>query len=282
MSQYNKLAEDPAVAPIVRDWIKSNSPYIVVFGPSGVGKTTLTQSLFAHPDYRRVLYIDADQGDATIEEYTTNTTLCELRSFDKHPAMLVSWVYEQLAYAERAECGAIVVEGFASIHAQMVAAKLAQAKTAEGYDLQRCYIEPTMRTQALMQTCRAIKQSRHAAKKGVPLIVTLNTKQIRKSENPPVYIDIPDWSENLSERMMRGADAFIELTRGPSGVRFMTQQTPDNKFRKLRQPRVAMEVDRQINLSLPGLFALWATTVDKRSKTIDEKLNQPDTTKENQ
>lgn len=283
MSKFNAYAHEPAATEVTRDWVRRESPLVFIFSPSGVGKTTLLGSLFRHTLYHRVLFIDIDQGSATIAEYTMNPQICDRRVFDKTPDKRVGWFNEQLKYARTAQCGAIVIEGFTSIHTGMVSANLENVAEPEGPAAMQAHIGPTNRTGALIESFRATKQHRIANKMGVPIIVTLNTREAPVNPgqiNSPKKI-VPDWSPNLTDKAMRTSDAFIELTRGPHGVVLNTMQTPDNSARKLRAcvpfepknpntPNAAKLVQAQVNLDLPGMFALWAKADSDMQKYVAE------------
>ena len=272
MSKYNDYAHDPAAIEATRDWLRRESPLVYLYSPSGKGKTTLLGSLFRHPLYHRVLLIDIDQGSTTIAEYTTNAAICERRVFDKTPDKRVGWFNQQIKYARTADCGAIIVEGFTSIHSGMVAANLEDVEDPEGPAAMRAHIGPSNRTGAMIESFRATKQYRLAAGKGVPIIVTLNTRY--SPVDPSDMADqrkkvVPDWSPNLTDKAMRASDAFIELDRTPHGTVLLTMQTPENAARKLRAcvpynpkdrtlPNAARLVQEQVNLDLPGMLALWA------------------------
>jgi hypothetical protein len=286
MSKYNAFAHDPAAVEITRDWLRRESPLVFIYAPSGKGKTTLLGSLFRHSLYHRVLLLDLDQGSTTIAEYTTNPTICERRVFNRTPSQRVGWFNEQIKYARTAECGAIIVEGFTSIHTGMVSANLEDVSDPEGPAAMRAHIGPSNRTGAMIESFRATKQHRLASGAGVPIIVTLNT---RFTPIDPSSIDspkkvVPDWSPNLVDKAMRAADAFIELDRNAHGTVLYTQQTPTHTARKLRAcvpfepknaatPNAAKLVQEQVNLDLPGLFALWADCDAKMATVVAQILN---------
>lgn len=287
MSQYNARAHDPAVVEVTRAWLRRESPVVFIYAPSGVGKTTLIGSLFRHPLYHRVLYIDIDQGSATIAEYTLNEQLCDLHKFDQVPDNRVSWFNGKLKYARAADCGAIVVEGFTSIHSGMVSANMEDVAEPEGPAAMRAHVGPSNRTGALLESFRRLKQYRLAAGQGVPIVVTLNTRETpvspgdMKDQRKKI---VPDWSPNLSDKLMRVGEACIELGRGPQGTTMATLQTTENSVRKLRScvpfdPKdanlnAAVQVHKQFNLDLPGMFALWAQTDAAMQAKINELLGR--------
>lgn len=288
MSKFNAYAHTPEAITTTREWLRRESPIVYMYSPSGRGKTTLLGSLFRHPLYHRVLFIDIDQGSTTIAEYTHNPQLCENRVFDKTPDRRVGWFNEQLKNARSYDCGAIVVEGFTSIHSGMVAANLeGVADPNNAPAVMRAYIGPSSRTSALIESFRDTKQYRLAAGRGVPIIITLNTKQ--SPVNPDDMKDqrkktVPDWSPNLTDKAMRASDAFIELDRGPSGTQLLTLQSPENQARKLRapvpfgpqdssKPNAAQQIQAQFNLDLPGMFALWASADSAMQSNISALLS---------
>jgi hypothetical protein len=135
----------------------------------------------------------------------------------------------------------------------------------------RVHIGPSNRMSALIESLRGIKQYRLANNCGVPIVVTLNTRLTpvspgdMKDQRKKI---VPDWSPNLTDKAKRTCDAFIEVTRGLTGSRLLTLETPDNTARKLRAPfdaensklpNAAALVQRQTDLDLPGMFALWAS-----------------------
>lgn len=288
MSKYNDLATESAAIETTRAWLRRESPLVFIYSPSGKGKTTLLGSLFRNPLYHRVLFIDIDQGSTTIAEYTTNAAICERRMFDRTPDKRVGWFNEQIKYARKAECGAIIVEGFTSIHSGMVAANLEDVEDPEGPAAMRAHIAPANRTGAMIESFRATKQYRLAGSIGVPIIVTLNTRYtpINPGDINSDKKVVPDWSPNLIDKAMRSSDAFIELDRTPHGTVLLTQQTPENQARKLRAcvpyepknpnlPNAAKLVQQQVNLDLPGLFALWAKCDADMTQHINDLINQP-------
>lgn len=270
MSKFNAKAYDPATVEMTRDFVRRVSPLGYIYGPSGTGKTTLLGSLFRHDLYRRVLCIDADQGTTTIAEYTYSDTLCDLRGFADTPDKQSSWLKQQLIEARRAECGAIIIEGFMSVHRASVAHFSDNIDLNKPHEAMQAHAKASNSTGILVEQIHAVKQWRVANKIGVPIIVTLNTREVStepgKIDAPKVVA--PDISRNLCEKTMSTADAFIELKRDPGSVSMLTLATPDNAFRKLRcsvpfaredaGQNAAAQVQRQTNLDLPGLFALWA------------------------
>jgi hypothetical protein len=243
--------------------------------------------MFRHTLYHRVLLIDIDQGSTTIAQYTMNPQICERRVFDKTPDKRVGWFNQQLKDARTFDCGAIIIEGFTSIHSGMVSANLENVADPDNAPaVMRAYIGPSSRTSALIESFRATKQYRLAAGRGVPIIVTLNTKET--PVNPGDLKDqrkkvVPDWSPNLTDKAMRASDAFIELTRGPAGTVLRTMQDDENMARKLRapvpfgtrdasKPNAAQIIQQQVNLDLPGMFALWAKADSDMQATIASLL----------
>lgn len=289
MSKYNAHAHETEVVDTTRAWLRRESPLVFLYSPSGKGKTTLLGSLFRHTLYHRVMFIDIDQGSTTIAEYTMNPLLCERRVFNLTPDRRVGWFNQQLKDARVFDCGAIVIEGFTSIHTGMVSANLEEIEDPEGPAAMRAHIGPSNRTAALIESFRSLKQYRIAAKKGVPIIVTLNTREA--PVNPSDMKDmrkkiVPDWSANLTDKAMRASDAFLELDRGPSGVVLRTMQDPENTARKLRasvpfgqhdpsKPNAAALIQQQVNLDLPGMLALWAKADLAMQKSIAALLHMP-------
>lgn len=288
MSKFNAYAQTPESVEVTREWLRRESPLVFLYSPSGVGKTTLLGSLFRHPLYHKVLLIDIDQGSSTIAEYALNPSICERRVFDKTPDRRVGWFNQQVRYARAAECGAIVVEGFTSIHTGMVSANLEQVDNPDDAPAaMRAHIGPSNRTAGMIESFRATKQHRLARQAGVPIIVTLNTRFT--PVNPGDMKDqrkkvVPDWSPNLTDKAMRASDAFMELTRDPHGTRMLTQQTAENASRKLRSsvpfvpkdgagnklPNAAALIQQQTNLDLPGLFGLWADCDRKMQAYVND------------
>lgn len=286
MSKFNAFAHEPAAIEQTRSWLRRESPLVFVYAPSGKGKTTWLGSLFRHSLYHRVLLLDLDQGSTTIAEYTTNPAICERRVFDRTPDKRVGWFNEQIKYARTADCGAILVEGFTSIHTGMVSANLEDIAEPEGPAAMQAHIGPSNRTGAMIESFRALKQYRLAANKGVPIIVTLNTRYmpIDPSQiNSPKKV-VPDFSPNLIDKLMRAADACIEFDRNAHGTQLYTMQTPERSARKLRAcvpyepknsatPNAAKLVQEQVNLDLPGMFALWASSDAAMSAHVAQLLN---------
>lgn len=294
MSNFNKLANDPKYRAIVRAWLRKTSPLLYLFAPSNEGKTTLLGSLFPrdpavaekvplwsyeHDDYCRVLVIDADQGTTTIEHFTGNERLCELRDYDTASTDQLRWMYAQLEYASTAKCNAIIIEGLISVHDRLLANELRKNPGADGNTLRRCYIGPSTHAKGLIDAIRQIKQNRIAEEAGVPIFVTLNTKSQSidptKPDGPSRHV--PDWSPNLVEKAMRGSDAHIQLKRPPTGTQLITmKQEGPHPFCKMRNADVAEAVQRETNLNLPGLLTLWAVTIDQKSNKVNAALDKRD------
>ncbi len=294
MSNFNKLANDPKYRAIVRPWLRNTCPLVYLFAPSNEGKTTLLGSLFPrdpavaekiplwtyeHDDYCRVLVIDADQGTTTIEHFTGNERLCDLRAYDTPAADQLAWVYKQLDLASSAECNAIIVEGLISVHDRLLANELRKNPGANGNTLRRCYIGPSTHAKGLIDAVRQIKQNRVAAESGVPIFVTLNTKsqQIDPAAPDGPSRHVPDWSPNLIEKTMRGSDAHLQLVRKPTGTQLITmKQEGPHPFCKMRNADVAEAVQREFNLNLPGLLTLWAVTAQKKAANVAAALDKRD------
>lgn len=285
MSKFNVYAHDPASIDTTRAWLQQTAPLVYLFGPSGAGKTTLLGSLFRHPLYHRVLVIDVDQGTTTIGGYTQDKSICDFHEFDKFPSQRLGWFREKLRYARTADVGAIVIEGLTSIHAGMVSDRMEDVSDPDGPAAMRAHIAPTNQTATLIESLRALKQYRKAGKKGVPIVVTLNTRLAPVSPNDLKDMSkktVPDWSPNLTDKAMRTADAFIEVPlRGSDNTsRMLTLPTPDNSARKFRapvplvkndasKPNAAIQVQRETNLDLPGMFALWAQAIAMHTPAQD-------------
>lgn len=287
MSHYNKEAYKPDVESVTQTWLKREAPIVTMYGPSGVGKTRLCGTLFNHSIYTRVLAIDLDNGLASISKYTQNADLCDLQLFEDFPEKRHGFWNSALKYARKAECNAIIIEGFMAVYSDMVAAKMETItdSDAEGIQAMAAHAPAANVAGSMIQQIRNLKQHRLAAKKGVPIIVTLNTRQI--GEVGKTKSIVPDMSPNLADKFKRVSDAFIEITRTytqPSNLRMLTQPDTDNDLRRLRGaesmhlptddgktrqiPDVAALVQAQVNLDLPGLFALWAGTADAAETMI--------------
>jgi hypothetical protein len=280
MSKYNNFANEEKFRSQTRDWLRKTCPLVYLFAPSNEGKTTLLGSMFPtdggtmplwtykHDDYCPVLYVDADQGGTTIEHMLGDERLCEYRDFDQRPDQHLKWMFDQLDYATRADCNAIVIEGLTAVHDKLVSAEMRKHPGAVGFELQRCYIAAAGYAGTLMETIREIKQHRTAAGKGVPIIVTLNTKeQSIDPEKDAGARHVPAWSNNLIERTKRTSDAHIQLVRKPTGTVLVTTKIDGpHPHCKMRSADVADAVMRESNLNLPGLFTLWSVTQQTKAK----------------
>jgi sigma54-dependent transcription regulator len=273
MSKWNNEALKPEIEAVTQAWVKREAPIVMLYGPSGAGKTRLCGSLFEHSIYTKVLAIDLDNGLATISKYTRNGDLCDLQLFADFPEKRAGFWNKSLAYARKANVNAIIVEGFMAIYSGMVATRMeAITDDPEGSEARAAHAPAANRAGGMIQQLRDLKQYRLAAKTGCPIIVTLNTREIGKVGG--VKSIVPDVSPNLADKFKRVSDAFIEVTRTytePSISRMLTQPTVDNQFRKLRGTAMmrlptdgakardaATLVQQQENLNLPGLLALWA------------------------
>lgn len=279
MSTFNEYANTPEATETTRAWLRRDAPLVLIYGPSGKGKTHLAGSLFRHPLYHRVLLIDVDQGSTTIAQYSMNPQLCDRQVFDLVPEQRVGWFNKQLKYARTANCGAIIVEGFMSIHRGIVAKQLEDCADSEGPAVWEAHKNATTRTTPMIESLKAVKQYRIANRVGVPIIVTLNTREAPIPGVKDARKTVPDMSPNLIEKAMAASDAFLELRRDVHGVQLLTLATPDNDARKLRapvpfgpknpdQPNAAQLIQQQTNLDLPGMFALWA----KAELTMQESI----------
>ena len=264
----NSLAKHPAVRPIVREHAKS-CPLLYFYAPSSTGKTTLGGTLMKHPDYRPTLLIGIEPGDDTIGELTSNETLCTRRVFEGEPSSQLTWIYDTLDAAADIECSAIIIEGLASWQRLAVSRSLRTAPKASGNALRRLYIEPSSRTASVVGAIYDLKLKRRARKRGVPIIVTLNTRVSGSDDTKQI---VPGFSENLCEEAMQNAEGFIELRRSPSGVSMFTQKTDTNPFRKLRHPIAAQTIENHVDLTLPGMLALWALTIHVKADVLSKQL----------
>lgn len=303
MSQWNTTAQSPESIEATRKWLRRTSPLVFLHGLSGVGKTHLIGSLFRHQLYanaadeaNRVLYIDGDSGSTTIAEYSYNTKLCKLNSFNDQPENLGSWFHRQLMAARREKCGAIVVEGLVRMKRTLLAQETAMLDRPEKMAARQAHVVPSSRTGEVLASLDALKMSRTAAGQGVPIIVTINSHlvpQDPKDPNSPTMV-VPDMSPNLTDKMKSAADALIELSRSSSGTRLITMPDASNMARKMRAcvpslpqkpgekplPNAATLAQQQINLELPGLFALWADCDRQMTEKLDallEGINAPKT-----
>jgi hypothetical protein len=284
MSKFNALANDEKYRPHVKQWVLETCPLIYLYAPSNTGKTTVVASLFPetpedktplwtfkHDDYCKVLYIDGDQGSTTIEQLVGNPRLCDLRRFNLTPEKQLGWK-------------AIVIEGTTATYRRLVADELRKKPGATGNELKRCYIGPSSHAAGLIDTIRQIKQHRIATKKGVPIVVILNTKAepIDKDKPDAGTRYVPNWSPNLIENSMSGCDMHAQLTRDPTGTHFVTVRSEYHPYCKMRSAEVAAQVLTQINLNLPGLFALWASMLIRKTIGVRNALDKRDEPEQNQ
>jgi hypothetical protein len=263
----NTLAKHPAVRPIVRQWVEETCPLIYVWAPSSTGKTTLGGTLMKHPDYRPTLLIGIESGDSTIGEWTGNDSTCIRNVFEGEPSQQRAWIYSQLDAAADVDCKSILIEGLASWHILARSRALRSAPNATGHALQRLCIEPSMRTSSVIGAIYDLKMTRRARKRPCPIIVTLNTKEVGADENKSL---MPGFSNNLVEQARQNAEAFIELQRSPSGVSMLAQA--DLKKHKLRHALAAQAIESQIDLTLPGMLALWALTIHVKADVLSRQL----------
>jgi len=208
MSAYNEMANDPAIAERVRAWLRTECPVIVLYGPSGVGKTTMCGDLFRPSPIRSALLpgparlIDADNSEMVIAEYTQDPRVCTRRAFDQGPDQAYPWMMSELAAAATSNDAAIVIEGFTSIYSSVLAGEKRKNPLALGHALQRMYIPASGAVQVLGEEVKRLKQARMKRGAGGPIIVTLNTKECKDSDDQNLVWHEPDWSGNSSERFM--------------------------------------------------------------------------------
>lgn len=291
MSKWNTEAFKSEVEAITAAWVKREAPIVTMYGPSGEGKTRLCGTLFKHSIFTKVLAIDLDNGLSSISKFTENHDLCDLKLFRDFPEKRAGFWNKQLDYARKADCNAIIIEGFMAIYSGMVAAKQEAISTddLEGIEAMAAHAPAANRAGGMIQQVRDLKQWRLAAGKGVPIIITLNTRinDVKPGDMKSGKKIVPDMSPNLIDKFMRVSDAFIEITRTktqPVDLRMLTQPDVNNGARRLRGaeamhlptddakfkqvPDVASLVQQQSNLDLPGLFALWADTAHKAESLV--------------
>jgi hypothetical protein len=293
MSKYNAIAYEPEVETVTAAWVKREAPIVTLYGPSGEGKTRLCGTLFKHGIYTRVLAIDLDNGLSSISKFTKNADLCDLQDFKDLPEKRHGFWNKMLGYARKADCNAIIIEGFMAIYSGMVAAKMEMISDgdAEGIQAMAAHAPAANVAGGMIQQLRDLKQYRLATGKGCPIIVTLNTREcpVKQGEVGGAKKIVPDMSPNLTDKFKRVSDAFIQITRTKTNspeLRMLTQPTPDNEYRRLRGaepmtdaagkqiPDAAALVQQQINLDLPGLFALWSNTSHQAETMIADIVSK--------
>lgn len=262
----NELARLGPVRAIVQEWVKS-SPLIYLVGPSSSGKTSLGGTLMHHPDYRPVLLIGIESGDGTIDEWSHHETACIRRVFEGEPKDQRVWIYEQLDAAADTECSAILIEGLATWHKLAVARALRSAPRVSGRALQQLYIEPSGHTAAAIGGIYDLKLKRKARGRPCPIIVTANTKVVGPDGEQTI---MPGFSANLTQQAMQTADAFVEVRLSRTGQSLLTRE--DSSKHKLRHPQAAEVIERQVNLTLPGMLALWALTIHVNRAALAKRL----------
>jgi hypothetical protein len=215
------------------------------------------------------MLIGIEPGDDTIGELTGNETFCDRHVFQGEPSQQLAWIYDTLDAAADAECSSILIEGLASWHRLAVSRQLRTAPNAVGNALRRLYIEPSSRTASVLGAIYDLKLKRRARGRGCPIIVTLNTRIAGAEDAKQV---VPGFSENLCEEAMQNAEAFVELKRSLTGASMLTQKTDTNPYRKVRHALAAEAIERQVDLTLPGMMALWALTIHVKADALAQKL----------
>lgn len=281
MSKYNKRSMEPAAAAKTAAWAKQTCPLVYIYAPFNTGKTTLLGSLFLQPSYYPVHFIDGDNGGTAIGEYVTDPRTCNYVPFQDTPDRKASWMHKQIAAAQKAKCGAIVIEGLTSVHQALVAQELANLTSASGEapsgeHLWGAYRPAATHMLAFFTGIRGIKEYRRAKGTGVPIFVTLNTKITKVGSGRDLKdCYVPDWSDNCTARSGRTADGYLELMRTQSGTTLVATRDPElHPYCKLRNKKAAELVTRQTNLSLPGLLTAWATTIDDKGSEIRAQLDK--------
>jgi hypothetical protein len=279
MSKWNTEAFKPEVEAVTQAWVKREAPIVTMYGPSGEGKTRLCGTLFKQTIYTKVLAIDLDNGLASISKYTRNADLCDLQLFKDVSTKRRGFWNKAIGYARKAKVNAIIIEGFMALYSSMVAAKVEQISDGDedGIEAMAAHAAAANVAGCMIQSIRDLKQDRLAEGLGCPIIVTLNTRevQVKLGDMKSGKKIVPDMSPNLTDKIKRVSDAFIQIARTkatPSELRMLTQPTVENEYRRLRGaemmpdasgkqiPDAATIVQSQVNLDLPGLFALWAAT----------------------
>lgn len=267
---------------VVKEWARNHCPVFVVYGPSGVGKTTLYATLFEDDDYWPVAVIDGDDGERTVAKYAHNKKICTYSGKSNRPQgwSVFKWYAKSFVAARETKCGAIVIEGLTKFRDDEIGkALIANPDNVEGNAMRRAYIAPSTLTQALFSAVSDIQDYRKRNGTGVPIIITLNTKTVGLDADSA---EIPNLSANLTQNLMRRADAFVHLQRNPgTASRLITTSSPNNHYRKVRNAEVAKAIADMRNPNLPDLLDKWARVEQEQTEATarwaaDDDDPQPD------
>ena len=274
---FNLIAKAVQGQAFVSQWLAKKSPLVYLYGHTGAGKTYALGTLLGHVledgsrPYAPVLYIDVDGGSETVGDLAENEDLCTLVEYDGRYGQELAWTFDKLKKAEAAKCGAIIIEGPSAIFSAMVTPEMRAIVNSAKGEAWQAHNEPSRKINTLWEAIKELKVNRNHAGLGVPIFVTLNCRQLSTDTKPPTKYFVPDFSENVTGKAMRTADAFIEIRRGSSSKMLCLHDT-NNSFRKLRRPTVALAVQSAWDLTLPGMLALWAVESAKARRKLDKTM----------
>ncbi len=288
MSAWNNLIRvDQATIEATEAWVRRTAPIIGVYADSKVGKTTWLSKLFGPAIVSRdgkqynvparlfapTFYIDADRGSATIGDLAYDPRFVTLRDFDAHPDKIVEWVGKCLQEAEKAQCGAIVIECVNAVY-ELELGRAQQANpTRTSFEWARD-ASPTIR--GMFANFRRLKMARTASGTGVPVFISLNVKGQQQGTGAAAHeVLVPNMSPNLRRRFTEATDALIEITRSGSQTRLIAFDSEPNPRHAIRGPTggACPDLARAIgetNLDPAGMLACWS---DHSAKNMPKRPN---------
>ena len=269
------MATQPKWHAFTAKWLAKKSPVVYLYGPTGSGKTHSLGTLIGHVledgvrPFAPVHYIDIDGGSETVGERAENKELCTLVPYDGRYGDELNWAFVQLEKAAKVECGAIILEGSSAIFDAMVTPEMRQILRNTKGEAWQAHNEPSRKINTLWQAVKELAVNRNHAGIGVPIFVSLNCRWVGDQDS---RYPVPDFSVNVTRKCMRTADAFIELQRATSTKMLCIPDPSGNGYRKLRRPKVAIQVQKAWDLTLPGLLTLWAVEAAKARQKLSTDL----------
>jgi hypothetical protein len=238
-------------------------PIFGLVAPTGVGKTWLTGSLIDAPWSAPVRMIDADAGYTTIEALTEQPGKIDYRGYqgEADSVALVSWLTGEIRAAQKADCGAVVIEGMGSLY-MLVRGQLMQsvldanpgmsidqlAKKLDGHHGQALSKAGAALMQTVITQIKLLSRAKlQAASKGarggiVVATFTTRTSQV-KVGNSMVQVEAAQVSQNVARNMMEACDGFFDMERDQyDNVTLLCNRTELNPMRKARNPEVAARI----------------------------------------